>query len=1016
MSKKVTLSLLGTLIAVVSIFGVAMVDSPYTSGNNGNGGDKKKSAPNNLSAYLQSLRQNQVTGEVTVEDVENAQLQASKLKSYNKVSDLSWSPLGPDNLGGRTNALLFDENNDKVIFAGSATGGLWKSTTGGSGWDVVNDDFESLVVSSLAQGPNGKIYFGTGEMFTNFNVEGLNGKKTIAGFEGQGIWVSADGTSFERLASTWTASGADKEAFKVVSSISVNPDDANNIVVSTIKGIRTSKDGGTSWANPLAITTPAQDVEFVAGGAVLAAVEGGLYKSTDGGTSFTNVSGTAAGQISKESRLEIEVAKADRKFVYAVSVKTNGELKNVYQSKDGGDTWTVIGPGSTNFNPLGDQGNYSIGFAIDNNSPERLFFGGADEVLKYSTTAGWERIGSATPDFPQNPTHVGVFCHAIATHPTNSDIFFLGVDDGIYTTSNATSPSPSFGKASVGYNTGQFFSASASGYGRIIGGSFGNGTVKITGGISGKEGNVILSGNSVESKVSYLVPNGIFTTVPGSNQASAQNLLRSQNGGNTFSGFYDRNVTSNDIANSAYYSTFSLWEDFTDLTDTVIITEFTQNEEGFDTVQVDIETVVISVSDTIVEFDSTFSSDTTYTMDTTYTKDTTIDGTDTTIACDPAQMDTACKENVAADTVVVNDTVITSDTTLVMDTTTTTEQKAHLVIPTPRSKLAVGLNNTVYYTEGALDFINPTRWFDLKANLLTSGGKVTKVKFSEDGNHLFVVQGSKLFRISGLRRADVSYTTVANDGVGTGFNPEQRGITTTQIGGTTFGSQLITDIAIDPNNPDRVVVTLGNYGNTNYVYVSSNATTATPIFAAAQGALPAMPVYSGMINHNNGDEIILGTEMGIYASSDFGTTWFEANNNYPRVITYQVSQQRKKVPGGSANISKVYAASFGRGLFTSSTLVGINNNFGGRALNKTLKVYPNPAKDFAAVEVVITEAGMLNVEIYNIKGQLVKTSVRNVEANQNTVQIDVNDLSNGTYFVRLIGKGSVKTGKFAVTR
>lgn len=1014
MSKKVTLSLLGTLIAVVCIFGVAMVESPYTSESNGNGGDDKKSAPNSLSAYLQSLRQNQVTGEVSVEDIENAQLQANKMKSYNKVSDLSWSPLGPDNLGGRTNAILFDKNNEKIIFAGSATGGLWKSTTGGTSWAPVNDKFESLVVSSIVQGPNGKIYFGTGEMFTNYNVDGLNGKKTVAGFEGQGIWVSADGNTFERIASTWTASGADKEAFKVVSSVSVNPEDGNNIVASTIKGIRVSKDGGATWTNPLTITTPAQDVEFVSGGVVLAAVDGGLYKSTDGGTTFTNVSGSGATQISKQGRLEIEVAKADRKFVYAVSVKSNGELNNVYQSKDGGDTWSVIGPGSTNFNPLGIQGLYSIGFAIDNNDPERLFFSGADEVLRYSAASGWVRIGSSTPNAPQNPTHVGMFCHTIATHPTNSDIIFLGVDDGIYSSTNATRPSPTFGKSNVGYNTGQFFSASSSGYGRVIGGSFANGTVKITGGISGKEGEVIYSGNSIESQVSYLVPKAIFTTVPGADQASAQNVYRSQNGGTTFSGFYDRNITTNNIANSAYYSSFSLWEDFTDLTDTVIITEFTKNEEGFDTVSVDVEEVVITVSDTVVEHDTTITSDTTITMDTTYTRDTTIGGTDTTVACDTSVR--TCDENITSDTVVDNDTTIMSDTTLVMDTTVNITPTPHLVVPTPRSKFAVGLNNKVYYTEGALDFINPVRWFDLQANLATSGGKITKVKFSEDGNHLFVVQGSKLFRISGLARADVSYTKVENDGTGTGFVAADRGIKTTQIGGGTFGTQLITDIAIDPNNPDRVVVTLGNYGNTTYVYTSTNATSATPTFTAAQGTMPAMPVYSGMINHNNGNEIILGTELGIYASSDFGATWFEANNNYPRVITYQVSQQRKKVPGGSNNVSKVYAASFGRGLFTSSTLVGINNNFNDRVASSTLKVYPNPAKDFANVEVAIAEAGNVEVEIYNIKGQLVSTSTTNVEANQAAIQINVNDLSTGTYFVRIIGNGNVKTGKFAVTR
>ena len=67
----------------------------------------------------------------------------------------------------------------------------------------------------------------------------------------------------------------------------------------------------------------------------------------------------------------------------------------------------------------------------------------------------------------------------------------------------------------------------------------------------------------------------------------------------------------------------------------------------------------------------------------------------------------------------------------------------------------------------------------------------------------------------------------------------------------------ITDIAIDPNDKNHIVVTVGGYGSFDHVYKSTNAMSDNPTFTSIQGNLPDMPVYSAVIDVNNSNNIII---------------------------------------------------------------------------------------------------------------------------------------------------------------
>ena len=114
------------------------------------------------------------------EDIPNAAHYAafeySKLNLTEELAGLrtteTWRTIGPHNLGGRTLAIAFNPLNPNTIYAGSASGGLWRSYTGGRGanaWEYVSIGFPVLAVSSIAIVPNDSntIYFGTGEVYNH---------------------------------------------------------------------------------------------------------------------------------------------------------------------------------------------------------------------------------------------------------------------------------------------------------------------------------------------------------------------------------------------------------------------------------------------------------------------------------------------------------------------------------------------------------------------------------------------------------------------------------------------------------------------------------------------------------------------------------------------------------------------------------------------------------------------------------------------------------------------------------
>jgi hypothetical protein len=258
-----------------------------------------------------------------------------KIRQKAAISGVTWTERGPNNIGGRTRALMFDPNDAangyKKVWAGGVAGGLWYNndiTNATSSWQKVNDFWSNIAISCIAYDPSNTqvFYVGTGEGF--FNVDAVRGA---------GIWKTTDGgTTWNQLASTNNAN------FYYVQKIVVTN---TGVVLAATRadtgtmGIARSTDGGNSWTSTS--TANNTDLEIAANGDVYRGNRTGqVFKSTDAGATWAVSLSVTGGK-----RVELACAPSDANTVYAViSDDTTGNIiANGFQkTTTAGSSWSNI--------------------------------------------------------------------------------------------------------------------------------------------------------------------------------------------------------------------------------------------------------------------------------------------------------------------------------------------------------------------------------------------------------------------------------------------------------------------------------------------------------------------------------------------------------------------------------------------------------------------------------------------------------------------------------------------------
>jgi hypothetical protein len=386
-------------------------------------------------------------------DKKRALLQTARMEA------LSWQERGPNNIGGRTRAIIVDSRDatGNTVIAASVSGGIFRTTNfmaAAPAWTPVNDKLINLAVTAMKQDRNTPaiMYAGTGEGW--FNVDAIRGA---------GIFKSTDGgVTWNLLPST--------AGFEYVQDIDV--DNNGNVYAalrnqtSTNRGVVRSTDGGTTWTQVLGaplegfLTGRAADLEVASNGDVYATL--GIFSKTQVMKSSFAINGANTGGLGRwievtpvhtipTQRAELAVAPSNSNRLYLLMQDSaTTQVNFVYKSNDAGVTWDSLPAPSALNNGAVSQTWYNLIAAVDPSNPEVLVVGGLHLAKSNDGGSNWKTISS-------NST-VHVDQHELVY--LSSSQLVVGNDGGVYHTANANVGSdalPTFLNKNNTYNVTQFY-------------------------------------------------------------------------------------------------------------------------------------------------------------------------------------------------------------------------------------------------------------------------------------------------------------------------------------------------------------------------------------------------------------------------------------------------------------------------------------------------------------------------------------------------------------------------------
>ncbi len=317
------------------------------------------------------------------------------------------------------------------------------------------------------------------------------------------------------------------------------------------------------------------------------------------------------------------------------------------------------------------------------------------------------------------------------------------------------------------------------------------------------------------------------------------------------------------------------------------------------------------------------------------------------------------------------------------------------------SRLYLSKDQEVWAAINPTNFSEQVNWILIAKGL--GGSRIIEMDYTPDGNHLFVAKAGSLWRIDGLNDAD--YSLAANPKA----TDVPAAITQKQLTVTGASGRVVTSVNVNLNNANHVVITLGGYGNTRFVMESNDALSATPTWTDITGNLPSMPVYDAVIDPDDENRIVIGTDLGIWVTENGGTTWTEANQGMARVPVFEIRGYEWKPWMGM----EMYIGTHGRGYFKSSTLLSSTKKVARNSF--AVSAYPNPATDKATVSFQAAAAGNANITVIGLDGRTVYNKQINVTAGSNEAVINTENYTSGYYFVKVtLSNGSSQSVKLMV--
>ncbi len=362
------------------------------------------------------------------------------LVDSSRYTQLAWRHIGPE--GNRVSAVAGAPGDPRVYYAGAASGGIWKSGDGGLNWQPVFDGQPVQSIGALAVAPSDPnvVWAGTGEAFIRSNIS-----------LGWGVFRSTD------AGKTWTRAGLD--ATGRIARIAVHPSDPDVALVAALghaygpqadRGVYRTADGGKTWdrvlfvndstgaidvvidpVNPRIAYAATWQIEIHTWGRVSGGAGSGIWKSTDGGRTWTRLTGSGL-PAQPFGKVGLAIAPSNPNRVYALIETADGNPVDgrdagdgeLWRSDDAGSSWRLV----SRDRELAGRTQYYTRMAVEPDNDNEAWFMSA-AVTK--TLDG----GNTTTDlaFTRQP---GFDHHDVWIDPRNGDRLAVGHDGGISISEN----------------------------------------------------------------------------------------------------------------------------------------------------------------------------------------------------------------------------------------------------------------------------------------------------------------------------------------------------------------------------------------------------------------------------------------------------------------------------------------------------------------------------------------------------------------------------------------------------
>lgn len=342
------------------------------------------------------------------------------------VSALAMRSIGPALMSGRIADVAIDTESPNTWYVGAGSGNVWKTVNAGTTWQPIFEKYDSYSIGCITIDPqnHSTVWVGTGE-----NVSGRH-----VGF-GDGVYVSHDGGK--------SFSNTGLKQSEHISKIVVHPKDSQRIYVAAQgplwsgggeRGLYRSLDGGQNWElvlsankwtgctdiamdprNPSTLYAAMHQRHRTVWGLIDGGPDSGVFKSTDGGTTWKQLKSGLPG--ADKGKMSIAISPQKSNVVYATIELAGGG--GVFRSPDFGESWKKM----SDYVAGGTGPHYYQEIYCDPHRFDVLYHANVQLGRSEDGGATWSAVSS-------DNKHVDN--HAVAFHPTDPDFLLVGCDGGLY--------------------------------------------------------------------------------------------------------------------------------------------------------------------------------------------------------------------------------------------------------------------------------------------------------------------------------------------------------------------------------------------------------------------------------------------------------------------------------------------------------------------------------------------------------------------------------------------------------